>query len=87
MVSFDPKVNKDLFKIAGANPFAPQKVAFTGGGQEPSSDGYSSRLSVGKAAGTDSNGVIGSVTGTGANGASQADGIAKKWGLGDHLYG
>ena len=74
MVSLDPKVSNEysLFKI-GANPFAPAKVAFTGGGEAVSGAGYSERHGAGKAAGVSSNGFLGYVEGTGENGKHRLD--------------
>ena len=76
MVSLDPKVSNEygLFKINGANPFAPAKVAFTGGEERAvNNGGFSERLGFGKAAGTASNGVHGFVEGTGENGKHRLD--------------
>lgn len=75
MVSLDPKVSNEysLFKIGGANPFAPGKVAFTGGEEAVSGAGFSERHGNGKAAGVASNGVLGYVEGTGENGKHRLD--------------
>ncbi len=67
MVSMDSKLN--IFKVNGTNPFAPaERTAFTGGGEAVSTEGFSDRHGKGMAAGVDSNGVLGSVTGTGVDG-------------------
>ncbi|MBO6271323.1 hypothetical protein J6O48_00935 [bacterium] len=85
MVTFNPKVTENMFRIGGVNPFGTNS-SFTGGTLASGSE-YSERYGAGKAAGVESNGVIGSVIGTGENGSSRADDIAAKWGLGSHLYG
>lgn len=74
MVSFSPKVNNDLFKVGGLNPFAASsRVAFTGGESAGAVDGFSERHGNGKAAGINSNGVHGEVSGTGLNGEHRLD--------------
>ena len=34
MVSFDPNVKNNIFKLGGVNPFAPSEVSFRGGNIE-----------------------------------------------------
>lgn len=67
MVSFESlKFNP---QIKGANPFAPGKVAFAGGGAEGIGTAeYSERHGNGKAAGVNSTGVYGETEGCGKNG-------------------
>jgi hypothetical protein len=62
------------FKIGEVkNPFASSKTSFTGGGQPSFGAEYSERHGNGKAAGVNSTGVHGSVTGTGNNGEHLLD--------------
>ena len=73
MVSLDPKLRQEygVFagqKVNGVNPFTPQAASFQGSEEAVSSASFSERHGKGMAAGVDSNGFLGSVTGTGENG-------------------
>ena len=63
----------DLYRITGVNPFSSGATGFTGGGQAALGGDVSERHGNGKAAGVDSTGVIGSVSGTGENGVHKLD--------------
>lgn len=63
----------DLYRVTGVNPFSSGATGFTGGGQAALGEDFSERLGNGKAAGTNSTGVIGSVSGTGENGVHKLD--------------
>ncbi|MCD8378258.1 MAG: hypothetical protein LUB59_05670 [Candidatus Gastranaerophilales bacterium] len=75
MVSFSPEVKEKFFQSTqGVNPFGVQRASSAGSAQtEELSGGISERHGAGKAAGSDSTGVIGEVTGTGDNGRHKID--------------
>ena len=69
MVSFDPNVKNNMFKVNELNPYKEYGVSFVGAeAGVATGEAYSERHGVGKAAGVDSNGVLGEVTGTGQDG-------------------